>query len=205
MSNRTTLDKVHAVKEFHNLIILHLPLLRQKALSFTRHKADAEDLVQAAVTSAIAAQNSFSVGTNFKAWIMCILRNRFLSNVRQRRFLVDLGEVPEGLLGRSGGQEDNLEITELKRQMLRLPPDQLLILLMVSIEGVSYDDASEQLGVAVGTLKCRVFRARAQLEVWMHGREQSAKSSKLPAIRRTASIQAYARRSAPEVSQSIGP
>jgi RNA polymerase sigma-70 factor (ECF subfamily) len=146
-------------------------------MSLTRHKADAEDLVQSAITSAIAARTSFVVGTNFRAWMIRILRNRFLSNIRQRRFTVDLGDVPEGLLGRSGGQEGNLDIIELKRQMARLAPDHLLILNLISIEGLSYDEASERLGVAVGTLKCRVFRARAQLEAWMYGQEKSAGSA----------------------------
>ena len=194
MANRTAFGNAHVEKEFHKLILLNLPLLRQQALSLTRHKADAEDLLQAAVASAIAARESFAAGTNFKAWMMCILRNRFLSNVRQRRLLVDLGEIPEGLLGRNGGQEDNLEIKELRRQMSRLPPNQLQILLMISIEGLSYDEASEQLGVAVGTLKCRVFRARAQLEVWMHGQEQPQKSINPPPSRESGSEQAFTRR-----------
>jgi len=171
MANLRSSDDLRDSKEFFNLIILHLPLLRQQAMSLTRHKADAEDLVQSAITSAIAAQNSFEVGTNFRAWMIRILRNRFLSNIRQRRTLVDLADVSEGFLGRSGGQDDNLEILELRRQMARLAPDHLLILTMISIDGLSYDEASERLGVAVGTLKCRVFRARAQLAAWTHGQE----------------------------------
>jgi RNA polymerase sigma-70 factor, ECF subfamily len=203
LSNLKSLHEANYSREFHNLIILHLPLLRQHALSLTRHKADAEDLLQAAITSAIAAQSSFAVGTNFKAWISCILRNRFLSNIRQRHFHVDLGDVPEGLLGRSGGQESTLEIKELRRQMSRLPADQLQILLMISIEGVSYDDASTQLGVAVGTLKCRVFRARAQLEVWIHGQEQSVNRIKPPKKRMTVAAPAGARRAMAPASQNI--
>ena len=46
-----------------------------------------------------------------------------------------------------------------------------MLLLMISVEGVSYEEASAQLGLAVGTLKCRVFRARQQLREWMLGEE----------------------------------
>jgi RNA polymerase sigma-70 factor (ECF subfamily) len=194
MSEQRTLDTASGSKDFNALLVAHLPQLRRQALALTRHKADAEDLLQTAVTSAIIARESFTPGTNFKAWVTCILRNRFLSNIRQRRMLVDLGDVPEGLLGRNGQQEGYLEIIELKRQMLRLPADQLMILLMISVEGMSYDDASVQLGIAAGTLKCRVFRARAQLEAWMHGQEGTDKLAPCP-TRRNAAVLPYARRS----------
>lgn len=203
MLNQTCLDDGRALNEFHNLIILHLPLLMKQAMALTRNKADAEDLVQAAVASAIAARASFTVGTNFKAWMTCVLRNRFLTNIRQRRFHVDLDEVPDGLLGRSGGQDDHLEIAELRRQMARLPADHQIILIMITIDGVSYDEASQTLGVAVGTLKCRVFRARAQLEVWMHGKEQSITSMHPPANRRGTGTPNYTSSATARINRNI--
>jgi RNA polymerase sigma-70 factor (ECF subfamily) len=164
--------------QFHHLLISMLPSLRQQAIALTRHRADAEDLVQATVASALAARQSFAIGTNFRAWMTRILRNRFFSNVRGRRTIVDLGDVPASQLGRSGGQEDNLAIQELRRHLHRLPANQRLILLMISVQGVPYDKASEHLGVAVGTLKCRVFRARRQLQEWMLGEEDIADAPK---------------------------
>jgi RNA polymerase sigma-70 factor (ECF subfamily) len=178
---------------FHSLILSVLPSLRQQALALTRHRADAEDLVQAAVTSALAAQDSFCIGTNFRAWMTRILRNRFFSNVRRRRAVVDLDDVPAAQLGRSGGQEDNLAIQDLRRHMLRLPANQRVILLMISLQGVSYEEASEHLGVAAGTLKCRVFRARAQLEMWMLGEEAGAIAASPPARRRSDAATSRAR------------
>jgi RNA polymerase sigma-70 factor (ECF subfamily) len=185
MPNVATMDRTDGVHPaFHSLILSVLPSLRQQAMALTRHRADAEDLVQAAVTSALAAQDSFCVGTNFRAWMTRILRNRFFSNVRRRRMAVDLDDVPAALLGRSGGQEDNLEIQDLRRHMLRLPANQRVILLMISLEGLSYEEASEHLGVAAGTLKCRVFRARAQLEIWMLGEEAGIVPTGPPTRRR---------------------
>ena len=161
---------------FHDLLLAMLPALRQQALALTRHRADADDLVQAAVTNARAAQNSFTPGTNFRAWMIRIMRNRFFSNLRRRREVVGIEAVPPAQLSRSGGQEDNLAIQELTRNLLRLPVDQRLILVMISVQGLSYEEASQQLRVAVGTLKCRVFRARAQLQVWMTGEEVSTRA-----------------------------
>ncbi len=157
---------------FHDLLLSALPSLRQQALALTRHRADAEDLVQSAVTNALAAQHSFEPGTNFRAWMTRIMRNRFFSNFRRRRETVDIDDAPSSLLGRSGGQEESIAFKELRANLARLPADQRLVLLMISVQGLSYEEASEQLGVAVGTLKCRVFRARKQLKAWMLGEDE---------------------------------
>ena len=159
--------------EFHDLIVLNLPSLRQQAMALTRNRTEADDLLQATIVSALAARESFTIGTNFRAWMHRILRNRFVSNIRRRRETVDLDDAPAALLVRSGGQLERLDILELRRCLLRLPANQRLILLMISLQGLSYEEASVQTGVSVGTLKCRVFRARAQLSAWMLGEERA--------------------------------
>ena len=70
--------------EFHSQLIPLLPRLRVQALALTRNRAAAEDLVQDAVANALAAQDSFTPGTNFAAWMHRILRNRFISTLRKR-------------------------------------------------------------------------------------------------------------------------
>jgi len=157
---------------FHELLMASLPSLRLHALALTRHRADAEDLVHSAVASALAAQGSFELGTNFRAWMTRILRNRFFSNIRRRRETVDIDDAPASALSRSGGQEEGLAVQELHRCLARLPTDQRVILLMITVQGLSYEEASGTLGVAVGTLKCRVFRARRQLRRMMLGEDE---------------------------------
>ena len=166
-----------APPSFQTLLVDSLPMLRRRAFSLTRHPADAEDLLQTAVASALAAQNSFEPGTNFRAWMTRILRNRFFSNMRSRRETVELDDAPAGLMGRSGGQEERLAVEELSRCLARLPAEQRRILLMITVEGLSYAESSERLGVAIGTLKCRVFRARRQLRVALLGEDEPVTSS----------------------------
>ncbi len=127
--------------------------------------------MQTAVASALAAHASFEPGTNFRAWMTRIMRNRFFSNLRSRREMVELEHAPAARLSRSGGQEEGLAMQELARCLAALPEDQRRILLMITVEGLSYTDASAELGVAVGTLKCRVFRARRALRVALLGEE----------------------------------
>lgn len=152
---------------FHDLLIACLPRLRQQAFALTRRRADADDLVQAAVTNALAARSSFIPGSNFKAWMSRILRNRFLSDVRRRREMVDMDDAPPEAMSRPATQEDAIAMGELQVCLGRLSADQRIALMMSAVQGLSYEEMSAELGIAVGTLKCRVFRARKQLQAWL--------------------------------------
>jgi len=160
---------------FHDQLVALLPRLRVQAVSMTRNRADADDLVQAAVSNALAAQNSFTPGTNFGAWMFRILRNRFLSDIRRRRDTCDMDNAPAEALARPAAQEDSLALRELRMRLADLPEDHRTALLLVTVQGMSYEEAAEVMGCAVGTAKCRVFRARRQLEAWLVGEEPRTK------------------------------
>jgi RNA polymerase sigma-70 factor (ECF subfamily) len=161
---------MHATPGFHSdLLAAALPLLRAHALSLTRNRADAEDLVQDAAMNAFAAADSFAPGTHFGAWMHRILRNRFISASRRRRPAGDIEDAPQSALAVPGAQEDTLVLGELARALGRLPRDQREALVLVVLHGTSYDEVSEITGCAVGTAKSRVFRARRQLEAWLAG------------------------------------
>jgi RNA polymerase sigma-70 factor (ECF subfamily) len=151
-------------------LVIALPSLRRQAMALTRHRADAEDLLQTAMTNALGAQDSFRAGTNFRAWMSCILRNQFFSEIRRRRVFVDIDDAPPSQLGRSGGQEEGVLLQETQRFIADLPSAQQAALSMVAIEGLSYEEVAGHLGIPIGTVKARVFRARESLQHWMHGR-----------------------------------
>lgn len=154
---------------FHDELVALLPKLRVQALSLTRNRAEADDLVQAAVANALAAQHSFTPGTHLGAWVYRILKNRFISDRRRRREIVEMDDAPADALARSGNQEDSIAVGELRREMARLPQDQRVALVMVAVQGMSYEEVAAATGVAVGTAKCRVFRARRALEARLLG------------------------------------
>lgn len=154
---------------FHDQIIALLPKLRVQALSLTRNRAAAEDLVQDAVCNALAAQDSFIPGTNFPAWMHRILRNRFISDLRKRRETTDIDDVPASVFASAASHDDKLALQDLSLALSRLPADQREALIMVVVQGMSYEALAEATGCAVGTAKSRVFRARRQLEAWMTG------------------------------------
>ncbi|MGX9963115.1 sigma-70 family RNA polymerase sigma factor [Roseomonas sp. F4] len=159
--------------EFHGQVIALLPRLRVQALALTRNRAAADDLVQDAVANALAAQNSFTPGTNFAAWMHRILRNRFISTLRKQRETTDIEDVPASAFAVSATHEDRLILKELGNAVNRLPADQREALFMVVLQGMSYEDVAEATGCAVGTAKSRVFRARRQLQTWLTGEESA--------------------------------
>jgi RNA polymerase sigma-70 factor (ECF subfamily) len=152
---------------FEDLLLRTLPSLRQYALALTRNRPDADDLLQNAVSNALRARDSYMPGTNFKAWMSCILRNRFLSDIRRRRETVSVEDAPPELFARPAAQDGHMALAELKHAMARLQPDHRLALVMIAVQGMSYEEASAELGVPVGTVKCRVFRARKLLHAWL--------------------------------------
>jgi RNA polymerase sigma-70 factor (ECF subfamily) len=178
---------------FHDQIIAILPKLRVQALALTRNRTSAEDLVQDAVCNALSAQDSFIPGTNFAAWMHRILRNRFISNLRKRRDTTDIEDVPTAAFASDAPHEDRLALKELAKAMARLPSDQREALVMVVINGMSYEALAEATGCAVGTAKSRVFRARRQLEAWLLGERPHsgalAERSKLALARSTTASQ----------------
>ncbi len=158
--------------EFHGQLIALLPRLRVQALALTRNRAAAEDLVQDAVANALAAQDSFTPGTNFAAWMHRILRNRFISTLRKQRDTTDIEDLPAGAFAVGATHEDRLVLKELGRAVNRLPTDQREALFMVVLQGMSYEDVAAATGCAVGTAKSRVFRARRQLQAWLMGEDR---------------------------------
>lgn len=155
--------------DFHANLVAALPRLRIQALALTRNRAAADDLVQDAAMNALAAQGSFTPGTNFRAWIHRILRNRFISDLRRRREIVDIDDASPASLAVHASHEDRLALQELQRALGELLPIQREALFMIVLQGMSYEEVSAATGCAVGTAKSRVFRARRFLAARLLG------------------------------------
>jgi RNA polymerase sigma-70 factor (ECF subfamily) len=167
--------------QFHQDLIAMLPRLRVQALALTRNRSQADDLVQECVVRALAARQSFMPGTNFAAWLHRILRNHFISELRKRRDTVTIDDAPPALMGGPADAEDRIALRELWQAMQQLSPEHREALVMVAVEGMSYEQVSELSGVPVGTAKCRVFRARRQLQALLLGEGHAARQA--PAAR----------------------
>ncbi|MGI4959514.1 MAG: sigma-70 family RNA polymerase sigma factor, partial [Janthinobacterium lividum] len=120
------------------------------------------------------------------AWMHRILRNRFISNLRKRRDTTDIDDVPASAFATEAPHEDRLALKDLSKAMTRLPADQREALIMVVVQGMSYENLAEATGCAVGTAKSRVFRARRQLETWLMGEVPERADDRAAAARASA-------------------
>lgn len=149
---------------FHADLEAQLPTLRAFARSLGRDAAHADDLVQETLLKAWANRDSYAPGTNLRAWLFTILRNTFYSSHRKhRREVEDADGEHVGRLAVRPHQEHVLAMRDFETALATLPGDQREALILVGAAGLSYEEAAQICGVAVGTIKSRVSRARARL------------------------------------------
>ena len=159
---------------FRNDLISFIPPLRAFAISLTGKVDRADDLVQETLLKAWANRTSFEPGTKLKAWLFTILRNEFYTVFRKRKREV---EDADGIIAANVGvhpeQHGHMDLTDMQQALSRLPVDQREALLLVSASDMSYEEAAVICGVAVGTIKSRVNRARSKLVELLHMSEAS--------------------------------
>ena len=156
---------------FREEIASLVPNLRAFARTLTGGDATfADDLVQDTILNALQAQAQFTEGTNLKAWLFTILRNRFRSLVSRKHVTAEVAtDDLEQLSSIPPEQDARLEVLAFRRAFGLLKPGQREILVLVAVHGLSYERAAEVCGCEVGTVKSRVNRARAQLKAFLLG------------------------------------
>jgi RNA polymerase sigma-70 factor (ECF subfamily) len=147
--------------EFQSKLVESLPKMRVWALSLTRNRSAADDLVQDVAMKVLIASESFVQGTNFAGWVHRIMFNHFISNIRRHREVSGIDNLPETSV--PAPQQDMTDIREVNLAFQRLPDDQKHALRSIVLEEKSYEEASHEMGCAIGTLKSRVHRARLYL------------------------------------------
>jgi len=172
----STETKEATAARFERDVAPFLDSLYGAALRMTRNPADAEDLVQEATLKAFAAFDSFTEGTNLKAWLFRILTNTYINQYRKKQRaplqtsadeLTDseLSEVSENLGMRSAEAEAmaRLADSEIVDALAALPEDFRMAVYLVDVEGFSYKEAAEIMETPVGTVMSRLSRGRKQL------------------------------------------
>jgi len=152
--------------EFRQGLLKAVPALRGFAFSLvgSRYADRADDLVQETLVKAWAHRSSFQPGTNLNAWLHTILRNEFYSQMRRKgREVEDADGAYSRKLGVHPDQYGHLDMADMERALGQLSAEQREAVLLVAASGFSYEDAAAICGVAVGTIKSRVNRARTRL------------------------------------------
>jgi len=140
------------------------PNLRAFALSLVGDPDRADDLVQDTILRALQKQDRFEPGTKLQAWLFTILRNLFYSAYRKRKREVEDGDgLFTATLTALPEQPGRVEFAELRSALMRLSDEQREAVLLIGAKGMSYEEVAAICGVAVGTIKSRVNRARRRL------------------------------------------
>lgn len=145
-------------------VMHHIPALRGYAWSLTRRQQDVDDLVQETLMKAIANVDRFQAGTNLRAWLMTIMRNTFYNEiVKRNRERTGGKDCVSGAVMVPGTQEWSIHGADIMRAVMQLPAHYRETLILVVMLGESYDTTAEICGVAIGTVKSRVNRARTMV------------------------------------------
>ena len=153
-----------AALSWRDEVVALIPALRAFAWSLSHNGSDADDLVQDTLIKAWTNREKFEPGTNLRAWMFTILRNTYYTAVvRRRREVRDEDGAHARTLTAPPSQEWGLAMQSLQQALDQLPAEHREALVLVGAAGLSYEEAAEICGCALGTIKSRVNRARARL------------------------------------------
>ena len=165
-------------ERFEKEALPYLDQLYGAAMRLTRNTHDAEDLVQEAYAKAFASFHQYTQGTNIKAWLYRILNNTFISGYRkskrqpQHTYTTDMEDWHEyaasthmssGLDSAETEALENMEDSDVRQALEKLPSDRQMIVYLADVEGFSYQEIAEIMNIPMGTVMSRLHRARRQL------------------------------------------
>jgi len=179
------------VAEFEATVLPLRDELKKAALRLTHSPENAEDLVQETLMHAYRGFGQFKRGTNLKGWLMRIMLNLFISHYRHQQRTV-LTVSLEGLLEELELAEENTDLLldeaispeevvmarvmddEVAKALEQLPDNFREIVILCDIEGLSYAEAAEALGIPIGTVRSRLSRARETLRrlLWDYAKKR---------------------------------
>ncbi len=157
-------QEAHWTSNPRNEIVELIPALRAFARTFCKDVNDADDLVQETLTKGLTSIHQFRPGTSMKSWLFTIMRNTFYTRIK-----IALREAPgsadcvSAKPASDATQEWSARGREIAAAIEKLPQQQREILTLVGVLGVSYEEAADICGCAMGTVKSRLNRARLRL------------------------------------------
>jgi RNA polymerase sigma-70 factor, ECF subfamily len=152
---------------FRKDLIAELPYLRRFARALSGDASLADDLVQDCVERALTKSHLYDPARPLRAWLYAVLRNIFISHWRQNSKFTGVKNIDD-LVGFEGSvepeQEMNFSIALISEALDTLHTQQREVLVLISLEEMSYKEASEIIGVPIGTIMSRLSRARAHMQ-----------------------------------------
>jgi RNA polymerase sigma factor (sigma-70 family) len=158
-----------------------IPALRRYATSLLRNREEADDLVHDCLVRALDKLHTRRDDADVRAWLFAIMHNLFISQLRRKKSRPasePLDETHESAMSLRPDQESNLQFRDLVAALNRLPVEQRSVVLLVTVEDLSYAEAASVLGIPVGTVMSRLARGRERL------RQMTEEGEARPVLRR---------------------
>lgn len=169
------------ITTFEQEALCHLDAVYRFALHLTKDPAEADDLVQETYLKALKAFDSYTEGTNCKAWLLKIMRNAYINRVRETNKDLSIEEKKDLFRATSlaGWSERAFYRTpeattlltatrmEIEKALERLPEDFRNAVILSDIEGLSYKEIADVMGTPIGTVMSRLFRGRRMLKEFL--------------------------------------
>lgn len=142
-----------------------LPRLRRFGRTLARHPEDADDLVQIAVEKALTHTEQWLPGTRLDSWIFRIMQNAWIdeTRMRERRNQTFVEEEAGENVG-ANTTDAQIDAIAVRKAVAQLGDDQRVVVGLVLVEGLPYQEAADVLGIPLGTLTSRLARARDALQ-----------------------------------------
>jgi len=153
----------------------NIPVLRRYARALTCDSHRADDLVQDCLERAWSRLHLFQQGSNMRSWLFTIMHNIYANQSRRYNRtpqIIDIEAMVDPPSTRAG-QESNLALQDLDNALQQLPDNQREVLLLVALEGMRYQQVSDIIGIPLGTVMSRLYRARERLRVIMDGETET--------------------------------
>ncbi len=163
--------------DFARVALPHLPAIARVARALTRDPADADDLVQDTFLKAFSHWNTFVTGSDCKRWLSAICRNTYFAQRKRQRWVTPVGDdldletiaaIDLHILARERNVDDMFARLDLAPAITRaidaLEPSHADVVRLVDVNEFRYEEAAELLGIPVGTVRSRLYRARRLLQ-----------------------------------------
>ncbi|MEO1135288.1 MAG: RNA polymerase sigma factor [Pseudomonadota bacterium] len=155
------------MSDFRVLLERETPILSRYARRLCRGSAWSEDLLQETLLLALRLEKSFTLGTNLRAWLFTLMRNKYRNEVRkrQRRGKITIEEqVNDYITDWSIRQESSLALSQTLDALAVLPKDYRDVLVLVAVKELTYVETADRIGIPIGTVRSRLSRARVLLK-----------------------------------------
>lgn len=171
---------------FVSLLEQEIPRLRRYARALTRDVVRADDLVQETLLRAFRKEHLWEPGTDLRAWLFTIMHNQYVNEVRRATrdaASLDVQDCSTFLIANSDPSASR-QVQELEHALSQLPDGQRQVILLVGLEGMSYEDVAAILQIPIGTVRSRLSRGREVLRNLMGMDPKPANASEFEGPRR---------------------